>query len=70
MTTYRIIIQGLLGAEWSSWFEGSRVTPDIVSGVTRIEGEVHDQAELYGIINQIRDLNLTILQLEQSLESQ
>jgi hypothetical protein len=70
MTAYRIIIQGLLDAEWSSWFEGSRVTPDPFSGVTCIEGEIHDQAELFGIINQIRDLNLTILLLEQPADSQ
>jgi hypothetical protein len=67
MTAYRIIIQGLLDAEWSSWFEGSQVTPDNGSGVTCIEGNIHDQAELYGIINQIRNLNLTILQLDQFL---
>jgi hypothetical protein len=66
MFRYRIIIKGLLDIDWSLWFEGMQVTPDSVQGVTCINGSARDQAELYGIINLIRDLNLIILKFKQT----
>jgi hypothetical protein len=66
MIRYQIVIQGLLSIDWSFWFEGMQVTPDSVRGVTCISGMACDQAELYGIINLLRDLNLIILKFEQS----
>lgn len=65
MATYQIIVQGLLDEHWSVWFEGMQVTPVPEQGVTCIRGVVRDQTALFGLLNQMRDLNLSIIQFEQ-----
>ncbi len=62
---YEIRVEGQLGSEWSSWFDGLTVahernetTGDVV---TVISGTLPDQSALHGLLNKIRDLNLTIL---------
>lgn len=62
---YEIRVLGLLSDEWSSWFdglsiahEGNQATGEVV---TVISGTLPDQSALHGLLNKIRDLNLTIL---------
>jgi hypothetical protein len=64
MALYQIVVQGLLDASWSEWFEGMLVAPMPALGVTSLAGPVRDQAELFGRLNQLRDLNLTIVKVE------
>jgi len=57
-------VQGKLDQDWSDWFRGLAVTFEYASDgspVTTLAGPVVDQSALRGILNQIWDLNLTLL---------
>ena len=57
---YQIRVSGALDPHWSAWFEPLIITHD-ADGNTLLEGESIDQAALYGLINRMRDLGLTLL---------
>ena len=57
---YRIEVRGVLGEEWSDWFDGLAITPQ-ASGETLLTGLVTDQAALHGLLCKIRDLGLPLL---------
>jgi hypothetical protein len=59
---YEIRVRGVLGAGWSAWFEGLRVTSD-EHGETMIAGPVADQAALHGLLAKIRDLGMELLEV-------
>lgn len=59
---YRIRIQGRLEHRWSAWFDGMTLTLD-VDGTTVLRGRVSDQAALHGLIQKVRDLGLTLLEV-------
>lgn len=60
-----IVVQGYLDpARWEEWFGGLTLTL-LESGDTQLTGPVADQAALHGILNRIRDLNLTLLSVTQ-----
>ena len=61
---YRIRIQGRLERRWSAWFDGMTLTADI-DGTTVLRGHVSDQAALHGLIQKVRDLGLTLLEVIQ-----
>jgi len=61
---YRIRVQGQLGPGWSEWFAGMTLT-QTEAGDTLLSGPVVDQAALHGILDRIRDLNLTLVVVEQ-----
>jgi hypothetical protein len=58
---YEILVQGVLDAHWSAWFDGLRVSGDADVGTTTIAGEVTDQAALHGLLAKVRDLGLPLL---------
>ncbi len=58
--SYCIRVKGQLGPEWSEWFGGMSITCDETNETT-LTGRVVDQAALYGILNQIQALGLTLL---------
>lgn len=58
---YRIEINGKLGTWQQEWFDGLTITQG--KAHTLIEGHVMDQAQLHGILNVIRDLNLEMISL-------
>jgi hypothetical protein len=60
---YAIRIKGFLDPHWE-WLEGLTVT-HIDSGETLLSGLIIDQAALHGLIARIRDLNLTLLSVNQ-----
>jgi hypothetical protein len=60
--TYEIKIQGRLDPRWSGWFAGLCITP-LENGETLIAGVLPDQAALHGLLERIRDLNLTLISL-------
>ncbi|MGC9393879.1 MAG: hypothetical protein ACP5J4_03400 [Anaerolineae bacterium] len=53
----------LIPEQWETWFAGLtlRILP---GGEMQLSGPVPDQAALYGILNRIRDLGLTLIYLE------
>jgi hypothetical protein len=58
--SYRIRVKGQLGPEWSEWFDGMTITCD-EHNETTLSGQVLDQAALYGILNKVQALGLTLL---------
>ena len=57
---YEIKIQGHLDPGWSAWFAGQKLT-HLEDDATLISGELPDQAALHGLLERIRDLNLTLI---------
>ena len=60
---YRIKLKSHLENKWSDWFEGMVISHE--GTMTILNGLMEDQAALHGILNRIRDLNLTLLSVEQ-----
>jgi hypothetical protein len=61
---YRIKLKGHLDGKWSEWFEGMDISTR--GGETILTGQVADQAALHGLFIRIRDMNLTLLSVEQT----
>jgi hypothetical protein len=60
---YEIAVEGLLDARWSEWFEGWTVTPH-ENGITILTSLPIDQAALHGLLTKIRDLNISLLSVQ------
>lgn len=66
---YEIKIKGRLDQRWSEWFADLKVTYP-VEGETLLTGPLADQAALHGVLERIRDLNLTLISVTRcSLEN-
>lgn len=59
---YRIKLKGHLDHKWLDCFEFMAISTE--NNATTLTGPVADQAALYGMLILIRDLNLTLLQVE------
>jgi len=57
---YQIQVRGTLDPRWSGWFDQLAISHD-AEGNTLLAGLLSDQAALYGLINRLRDLGLTLL---------
>ncbi len=57
---YEIKIKGHLDPRWSDWFAGLQLT-HLEGNETLLAGELPDQASLHGLLERIRDLNLTLM---------
>ena len=57
---YEIKIKGHLDQSWSDWFAGMELT-HLEGDETLLSGSLPDQAALHGLIERIRDLNLTLI---------
>lgn len=57
---YEIKIKGHLDQGWSEWFAGLELT-HLDGDMTLLSGLVPDQAALHGLLERVRDLNLTLL---------
>jgi len=57
---YEIKVEAILDDGWSDWFDRLSVT-HAGDGITVLTGPVADQAALYGLLNKLRDLGLTLL---------
>ena len=66
-TIYEIRVEGHLHPRWSEWLEGMSIVP-LPNGDTLITGPVADQAALHGLLNRIRDMNLTLIRMEKKQE--
>lgn len=64
----RALVQGELSADWwTSVFAGIAVTPQ-PDGTTVLEGELADEAAVYGLLATIRDLGIPLLSVEGASE--
>ena len=57
---YQIQVRGTLDPRWSIWFDQMAISHD-AEGNTLLAGPVRDQAALYGLLNRLRDMGLTLL---------
>lgn len=60
---YEIKIKGHLDQHWSEWFADLKLT-HLEGDITLLSGSLADQAAIYGLLERIRDLNLTLLSVE------
>lgn len=58
-TRYRIAVRGRLSERLGSAFEGLALEPG--HGETVLAGQIRDQAQLYGVLDRIRDLGLELV---------
>lgn len=61
---YRIVIKGHLDPDWANWFGDLTVNYDEQDN-TVLTGIIPDQPALHGILDRIRDLNLTLISTTQ-----
>jgi hypothetical protein len=64
-----IRIKGHLDPSWQDYLEGLEIMQE-ADGTTRLSGVFQDQSALYGVLNMISQLNLTLLSLERSERAQ
>jgi hypothetical protein len=57
---YEIRVRGHLDQRWSDWFAGLQLT-HLEGNETRLSGSLPDQAALHGLLERVRDLNLTLI---------
>ena len=64
-TVYQITLAGNLDAGWSTWFDWKKMYYDESKKSTTFIVRIADQAELRGILNNLWDLNKTIINVTQ-----
>jgi hypothetical protein len=57
---YEIKIKGHLDQSWSEGFSGLKLT-HLEGDGTLLSGTLPDQAAIYGVLERMRDLNLTLI---------
>ena len=57
---YEIKVRGHLEQCWSDWFAGLKLT-HLEGDETLLFGSLPDQAALHGLLERVRDLNITLV---------
>jgi hypothetical protein len=60
---YRIILRGRLSERFETAFEGMALEPG--PNQTVLVGEIRDQAQLYGLLDRLRDFGIELVAVEQ-----
>jgi hypothetical protein len=56
---YDIVVRGRLSSRYNGAFDGVTLEPR--SGETRLHTELADQAQLYGLLNRLRDFGIELV---------
>lgn len=59
-TYYEIRVLNHLSSDWTEWFEGLAIE-NHPNGEATLSGPFQDQAALFGVLDNVRDLNLTLI---------
>ncbi len=61
--TYQIVVQGQIDQSLADYLEGMicQVMAEADAQVTTLEGELHDQADLLGVLNTLYEQHLTVI---------
>jgi hypothetical protein len=62
---YRIQVRGHLPGGWTEVVQGMAIICE-ANGNTTISGPIRDQCELYGLINRLQNLGLTLISINQA----
>ena len=60
---YEIKIQGHLDTKWVEWFYDMTINHES-DGTTTLRGPLPDQAVLHSVLDRIRDMNLTLINVQ------
>jgi hypothetical protein len=63
---YEIKIKGRMDPRWSDWFGGLSLAYLDEQDQTLLSGALPDQAALHGVLERIRDLNLTLISVSRN----
>lgn len=58
-TRYRIVVDGRLSERFAAGFEG--MTLESANGQTALVGEFSDEAQLYGLLDRLRDFGIELV---------
>lgn len=61
---YAILIEDEMNSSLQQWFDDFTIT-QTASGETLLTGPIADQSALHGLLARIRDLNLTLISVNQ-----
>ncbi len=64
---YRICVKGFLDESWSSRFGGMQIgnqVPDALTPSAVIIGEVRDQTDLLGVLNNLYEMHLPLISVD------
>ncbi len=67
MSYYEIVVESYIDKKRFKEFAAVELI-HLPDGCTRIYGKLADQAELFSLLNKIRDMNLNLVLIEQKLE--
>ena len=59
---YRIVLRGRLSESFATAFEGMALEPG--PNQTVLVGEIRDQAQLYGLLDRLRDFGIELVAVE------
>jgi hypothetical protein len=61
---YEIRVDSVLEGRWSDWFEGLEIERE--GGETIISGTLPDRSSLYGILDKLRDLGVSVVDVRRT----
>jgi hypothetical protein len=64
---YDIVVRGRLSSRYECAFDGARLVPH--HGQTTLRADLIDQAQLYGLLNRLRDLGIELVSVNPGAET-